>query len=138
MEAFLDLVAQRRINTDALITHRYPIEQAERAYEFLTGKAHGPYIGLVLQYDLEKVHQPGVVLDETAVARRTKRTPDEVRFGVIGAGQFAQGVLLPRLAAQKGVTLRSFATGSGLTARAVAEKYPGCLLHLRLSGNPGR
>ena len=46
-----------------------------------------------------------------------------MRFGIIGAGQFAQGILLPRLKAVPGVAFESVATGQGLTALSVARKY---------------
>src|SRR4029077_18687969 len=38
-------------------------------------------------------------------------------------GQFAQGILLPRLKAVSGVAFESVVTGQGLTALAVARKY---------------
>lgn len=120
MEAFLDLVAQNRIQIAPLISHRFPIERAKSAYDMLTGEAPSSYIGMLLEYEVGKQQDSSVRLGAAVEARRHD---GEIRFGVIGAGQFAQGVLLPRLAAQRGVRLRSFATGSGLTARAVAEKY---------------
>jgi polar amino acid transport system substrate-binding protein len=46
-----------------------------------------------------------------------------VRLGVIGAGQFAQGVLLPAFARQKSVGFQSFCTASGFTSKAIAERY---------------
>ena len=46
-----------------------------------------------------------------------------MRIGVLGAGQFAQGVLLPRLKRIDGAAIAAIATGSGHTARMVAEKY---------------
>ncbi len=120
MEAFLDLVAQKRVRIEPLISRRFPIEQAERAYKMLSDPTSSPFIGMVLEYDIEKRQSTSVAL---TAARRSSHTGSEICFGVIGAGQFAQGVLLPRLAAVRGVAFRAFATGSGLTARAVAEKY---------------
>lgn len=46
-----------------------------------------------------------------------------IRIGVIGAGQFAQGILLPKLQKTAGVEIVGIATGTGVTARAVAGKY---------------
>ncbi|WP_119166676.1 bi-domain-containing oxidoreductase [Algihabitans albus] len=121
MAAFLQLVADGRLRTEPLLTHRYAIAKAETAYGHLLGESMDPYIGILLEYDPQRVQPTAVPLTE---AKLSARAPDgEIRFGVIGAGQFAQGVLLPRLKAVAGVRFQSFATGSGLTARAVAQKY---------------
>src|SRR5581483_3841179 len=46
-----------------------------------------------------------------------------VRLGVIGAGNFAKAVLLPRLAKISGVTLAGIATATGRNAKAIGEQY---------------
>lgn len=123
MEAFLSLVAKGDVRLTPLLTHRYGIEQAEHAYAHLTGdaKPSEPYIGILLEYDPEK-QQPTVV--DVEPGRREARTKSgELSFGVIGAGQFAQGILLPLLQGQEDVRIASIATGSGLTAKNVARKY---------------
>src|SRR5207253_2313316 len=38
IEAFLDLIAERSINVERLITHRIPVEDGERAYRLITGE----------------------------------------------------------------------------------------------------
>jgi predicted dehydrogenase/threonine dehydrogenase-like Zn-dependent dehydrogenase len=125
MEAFLDLIAQRKVQVSPLMTHRFPIEQAQEAYALLAGKPRELYIGIVLEYDAEQVQSATVLLQPPGVSppavRRVAARP--VRFGVIGAGQFAQGILLPRLRKLPEVEICGIATGSGLTARTVAEKY---------------
>src|SRR5262249_22257180 len=44
MQAFLELVAESRVTPKALITHRFPIAQAEQAYALLEGAE--PYLGI--------------------------------------------------------------------------------------------
>src|SRR5829696_4218809 len=51
IEAFLDLLAAGRVNVERLITHRFPIEEGERAYHLIGGETKEPYLGIVLQYD---------------------------------------------------------------------------------------
>ena len=38
MEAFVQLLADRKINVGTLITHRFPVERAQSAYDLITGK----------------------------------------------------------------------------------------------------
>jgi predicted dehydrogenase/threonine dehydrogenase-like Zn-dependent dehydrogenase len=128
MEAFLDLVAAGKVRVGPLVTQRFPIEQATDAYDLLTDPRAELSIGILLEYDPAR-SQPAVVA--TATARdatdpgRTAPRAHGVRFGVIGAGQFAQGVLLPHLRRTPGASIVAVATGSGLTARRVADRY-GC------------
>ncbi|MCF8176971.1 MAG: bi-domain-containing oxidoreductase [Sulfuritalea sp.] len=120
MESFLELLAQGRIKLMPLLTHRYPIEDAEQAYSHLTGASGEPYIGILLEYELDKPQESIVRL---AGAISKVPASDDVCLGVIGAGQFAQGVLLPALKKVPGVCFHGFATGSGLTSVNVARKY---------------
>src|SRR5688500_16404432 len=50
MEAVLDLIAAKKLNVERMITHRFPIADAERAYDLITGKVKERYFGIVLQY----------------------------------------------------------------------------------------
>ena len=121
MEAFLDLLATEKVRLAPLVSHRFPIEQAERAYALLSGETKEPYIGILLSYD-EARPQPTTIAVETKRIAQTVRDRT-VRFGIIGAGQFAQGILLPRLKAVSGVAFEFVVTGQGLTALSVARKY---------------
>lgn len=127
MEAFLDLVAQRKVRLDPLMTHRFPIEQAQEAYALLGGKRRESYIGIVLEYDAERPQPATVTLENGRTPKPTPagRRSSTARFGIIGAGQFAQGILLPRLRKLRNAEIVGVATGNGLTARTVADKY-GC------------
>ena len=120
MESFLDLVAAKRVDAGALTTHRFSIEQAADAYGLFLSKQTEPYVGILLEYDTEKEQPSKVILAEPKAAAGTPG--GQVRIGVIGAGQFAQGVLLPRLRKIEGAVVGAVATGSGTTALPVAEK----------------
>lgn len=121
MAAFLDLVASRRIKLDALVTHRFSIAEADKAYNFLTGRNESPYIGLLLDYENDDHHANSVILEENHSQR--SKSSGEISLGVIGAGQFAQGILLPALKDVPGISFHAFSTGSGLTSVNVARKY---------------
>jgi threonine dehydrogenase-like Zn-dependent dehydrogenase len=49
-EAVLDMMAAGKINMKPLITHRFPFEEAEKAYELISENRE-PYLGIILQYN---------------------------------------------------------------------------------------
>ena len=113
IEAFLDLVAQQRINVLPLITHRFPIAQAERAYELISSSSE-PYLGVLLQYET------GAEIQRTIELKTSRASANEVRLGVIGAGNYVTGKLLPQFKAA-GVEFCSIASASGTSARTVVR-----------------
>ncbi|MCI0337209.1 MAG: bi-domain-containing oxidoreductase [Acidobacteria bacterium] len=119
MQEFLRLVATKAVKLDRLITHHFPIAQAEQAYEIITGKNKEDYLGIVLTYDDTRSDERG----STTITLETGRGADEVNLGLIGAGNFAKSVLLPRLAKASGVSLVGVATATGRNAKAIGEKY---------------
>lgn len=119
LEAFLDLVAQQRINIERLISHRFPIEEGERAYDLITGETKEPYLGVVLTYDTERELQKRV---ELVAAPRTSPKQNVVRVGVIGAGNYVRGMLLPKFKSE-GAEFHSIATASGVSALDVGKQF---------------
>lgn len=121
MSAFLHLVGEGRVTPKALITHRFSIADAERAYALLSGDE--PYIGIVLTYD-EAPLAAGprrIELPSAATGKRPGPTLGQVAF--IGAGNFARSVLLPRLHKRLDCRFTGVATATGLSAASVAEKF---------------
>jgi len=119
MLSFLELVARGVVNVGPLITHRFPIEEAEAAYQLVTGERQERAVAILLEYDGDAL-QPARINLPVARPRATK---NPLRLGVIGAGQFAKGVLLPAFAKQKAARFHAFCTSSGLTSKDVAERY---------------
>jgi predicted dehydrogenase/threonine dehydrogenase-like Zn-dependent dehydrogenase len=125
MESFLELVAREKVKLGALISHRFPISEADAAYKLFTGGNKESLIGLILDYNHEKIHTSSIIIDKAMGKKRSKK--DEISLGVIGSGQFAQGILLPALKEVNGIHFHVFATGSGLTAVNVAKNYKASL-----------
>jgi len=119
MRAFLDLVAKDRVNVRTLISHRFSIEDAEQAYETLEREA---VLGIVLEYP-DAAPTSGVIqIARTSPSHaQTKSASAGVSF--IGAGNFANAVLLPALRRSGAVTLRGVVTATGLSARAAGDKH---------------
>lgn len=120
IEAFLDLIAQRRVNVARLITHRFAIEDAEGAYELITGDTREPYLGVLLVYDTDRDLRSSLEIREATTAARAGE--QSVRLSVIGAGSYVQRMLLPHFQSL-GTNFRSIVTATGITARDVGKKY---------------
>jgi predicted dehydrogenase/threonine dehydrogenase-like Zn-dependent dehydrogenase len=119
IEAFLDLVAEGRINVERLITHRFSIEEGESAYQLIAGETKEPYLGIILRYDTERELERRIVVRS---AKASVGKASAVRVGMIGAGNYAQAMILPYYKAE-GMDFRAITTATGVTARDIAEKY---------------
>lgn len=117
MESFVDLLAMKKFSMEKIITHEFSIENAPEAYEIIDQRK--PYLGIVLEYDVEKEIVDKVVLK---TPEPTKGTNTPV-VGVIGAGIFATSTLLPNLAKINGIKLKGLSAASGISCESVAKKY---------------
>ena len=110
-EAVLGAMSAGQLDPSPLITHRFDLADAARAYELITSDA--PSIGVVLRYP-----DGGATNGNGAHPRRIDRTvssasrPTGTTAAVIGAGNFATRVLLPILK-QRNVRLRTIASAGG-------------------------
>jgi predicted dehydrogenase/threonine dehydrogenase-like Zn-dependent dehydrogenase len=124
MQAFLQLLAERKISLANITTHTFPIEQGEEAYKLITGERKERYIGILLDYGEFQDKSPQV-LTTTAQgngkAERKKGHPK--RIGFIGAGSFATGYLIPNLKAIEGVELITVCNATGITAESVKQTF---------------
>lgn len=116
MEAFLDLVAEKRVEVASLITHRFSIDDALQAYEVISRKDE-PHIGVLLLYDRAKAPRTRIELAPKAPLATT------AFVSLIGAGNYATAKLLPILRSDSRVTLNGVCTSSGLSARDVGERF---------------
>ena len=114
MRAFVDLLAQRKLNIEALISHTFPLKASKEAYQMILGRTKS-FSGVVLEYDITKR------LSRKVALRYQYRSEEDVNIGLIGAGRFAQHILLPALKG-KG-TFIGVASGSPNNARFAAEKF---------------
>jgi polar amino acid transport system substrate-binding protein len=48
MQTIVELIGRRELDVRTLITHRFPVEDAVRAYQLLEGDKREPYLGIVL------------------------------------------------------------------------------------------
>jgi predicted dehydrogenase/threonine dehydrogenase-like Zn-dependent dehydrogenase len=121
LQAFVDLLAAGSLDMQALITHRFPIEQAPLAYELITGKRSEPYLGVLLTYP--RGAQKAVRKIMLNPAMEHKAGDSELSLGVIGAGNYANAVFLPAVKKTGGVRLAGVASSGGLSAQHSARKF---------------
>ncbi len=114
-QAVLSAMAAGQLNPAPLISHHFPISGAPQAYQTLA--ADRTALGVVLEYP------QAAEMSRTVEIRSPQRTePGRARVAVIGAGQFATGVLIPALAAT-GAQITAIASRTGASARHAARKH---------------
>ena len=127
MESFLQLISSGKINIKSLITHRFDISVAEKAYEIISGKTDEKYLGVVLNY-VDSTGQEKSAVATTLDCRSNKTlnfadNNSRIGVGFIGAGNFASGVLLPNIASIKEYNPISIMSGSGVSATTSKERF---------------
>ena len=120
MQAFLELIAAGKMELDRLVTHRFDFQHAVSAYDAVTGEEGASALGVVLRYPTEPADEPRRIHLHREPAPGKARGAS--RIGLIGAGNFAQDVLVPTLK-KLDVRLLGVSSAGGLTARKAAEKH---------------
>ena len=130
LQAFIELLSMGKVNVQALISHRFPIEKAPHAYELILGKRDEPYLGILLTYDQDQqalAGSPEIISPQPTLAEKTQAIkelhPSRVALGVLGAGNFATQVLLPALRETPNLDLVGICSASGLSAQHAANRY---------------
>lgn len=120
-EAVLDMMADSRIDMAPLISHRFEIEEAEQAYDLISGST--PSLGIVLSYPEQPSNTSNTRAGQTiALARTAVQSSSKAVIGVIGAGNYGLAVLMPALKAS-GARLRSVASSAGVSGLHAAKKF---------------
>jgi predicted dehydrogenase len=116
IEAFLHLLRQGSVKVARLVTDRYPIGEAEVAYQRLTDGSAAS-LGLLISYSAEIADCVPQICHLAP-----SRSSGPVTLGLIGAGQHVRDMLLPVLSGLSNVTITAVCTGSGITAKMVGDK----------------
>ncbi|MDO9117854.1 MAG: bi-domain-containing oxidoreductase [Nitrospira sp.] len=122
-EAVLDMLADDRLETEPLISHRIPFDQAVTAYDLISSRA--PSLGIILQYpESDKASQPRLLARTIQLSETTPsgRHPGAPVVGCIGAGNYATQVLLPAFTST-GAILKSVVSSTGVSAAHAGRKF---------------
>jgi predicted dehydrogenase/threonine dehydrogenase-like Zn-dependent dehydrogenase len=119
-EAVLGLMAEGKLEVEPLITHRFPFERAEEAYQLLLSGE--PHLGILLEYP----EKPDAELRQSTIRisppRKARESGDGPVVGLIGTGQQAVRALLPELR-KSSARLKTAADNNGVSAARAARKF---------------
>lgn len=123
MESFLALIASRRIQIKPLITHRFTIDEAEKAYEVVVKPQGDSPIGILLEYPQSveaSTSSPQLPLVVAAV--RQTVAVSRPGIGFVGAGSYARSMLFPAL---RGLPVApiGIVAADGIAATQLGKKY---------------
>jgi predicted dehydrogenase len=119
IEAFIALLASRRIDVAPLVDLVRDFDQAVEVYDDIhDGNIHA--IGILLDYGVDG---PGEARPSQVIAADTIRGAKRATIGVLGAGNYASSMLLPPLKADHRAEIRTIVTTTGLSAASAAQRF---------------
>ena len=117
---FLRLLQRKKVNVKQLISHRFPIADAEDSYaKLIAGNLNKP-IGVLIDYSYNSQIQRNLPL---ASVRSNSPLGENVNLCVIGAGLFGKALLLPALQKISEVCLHTLITNSGSNVEHIGRKF---------------
>jgi predicted dehydrogenase/threonine dehydrogenase-like Zn-dependent dehydrogenase len=120
-EAVLDMMAERRLDVRPLISHRFDIQDAERAYGLVGGT--DPSLGILLQYPARDGTPESRTLALGPVTRPVRTSlVGAPSISAIGSGSYAIGMLIPAFKSA-GARLRSVASNAGVSGLHAGRKF---------------
>jgi predicted dehydrogenase len=121
-------MAKGQLQVKPLVTHRFDISEAAQAYEVITGKKKEKFLGVLLTYpEVEMREETKIVFPSIVHGPHLHRTQVQVssvvHLGVLGAGLFANSVLLPAIKKAGDIELVGIASSGGLHAQHAGKKF---------------
>lgn len=115
-QAVLHAISTGSLQVGLLITERVPLEQYQSVYANISGSSS---IASILEYP---------IIDTSATFNRTIRVSSDSKLesantiALVGAGNFAQGTILPALR-KAGASIKYISSSGGLSSTTLAKKY---------------
>ena len=117
MQAFQELLYSGKIDIGYLTTHEFTLKDAAAAYDLIL-KKNQPFLGILFCYDVDKP------LSFEKIVTGKIKAAGRVALAFVGAGNYAQGNLLPNIPKNDpDVACKGVMTSSGTTCRRVAERF---------------
>ncbi len=123
LAAFLEMISSGKVRIAPLISHRFPFAEAAGAYAMISGKAKKKehFLGVLLAYPPDTL--PAKTVNLRAQPAVKASSGEQVRLGVLGAGNFATLVALPAVSRIKRIEKISIVSAGGLTATLAAKEF---------------
>ena len=124
-EAVLDMMASGALDVKPLISHRFEINDAEKAYGLIAGS--GSSLGILLQYPGYEISESSRTVKLDALVSDTGPMLDsdqvnKVRLSFLGSGNYATAVLIPAFK-KAGALLQKVASSGGVSGVHAGSKY---------------
>jgi predicted dehydrogenase/threonine dehydrogenase-like Zn-dependent dehydrogenase len=119
-EAVLDMMADGRLDVKPLISHRFAIDEAEKAYDLITGTA--PSLGILLEYPTAEEKPDEVLRRATVTLAAPAIGAGKAVLGFVGSGNYATSVLIPAFK-QAGARLKVVASSGGVSGLHAGRKF---------------
>src|SRR5580700_994519 len=124
-EAVLQLMAEGRLQTAPLITHRFPFSSVQQAYALF--ERNESYLGILLEYlnrgEEELIQRSvSIIYPKRTGGVNNSGVAGKNQIAVIGAGSYATKVLLPALHKAK-APVGIIASSGGVSAQHAARKF---------------
>jgi predicted dehydrogenase len=120
LEAYLQALADGRVNVSSLVSKEFPIEEADEAYRYLRDTRPRP-IMVLLTYPSRSSLTEGPAMQ---IIAPSPKQSGAISVAVVGAGAFAREVLLPNLAGLKGrYLIHAVVSRTPAQAKMVARQY---------------
>ncbi len=129
MACFLKLVAEGQVRLEPLVSGKYPMHEAAKAYELLISpeRKQSQVLGILIQYPASQ--EESKVMDTSPtekifLANAIKRSVDGcLGLGIIGTGDFVRSVMLPIFSKHPLIKLRGIVSNNGLHSKILATQY---------------
>ncbi|MEM3449387.1 MAG: bi-domain-containing oxidoreductase, partial [Nitrososphaerota archaeon] len=124
MQAFLNLLEERKINITTLISAIFPIEEAGKAYELILSKDKKA-LGVLLKYEPSKYisSKERISRPMPTVEISPRLIEGKINVALIGAGNFARSTILPIISRISDYNLRAIVTATGINSKQIAIRY---------------
>ena len=124
MEEFLRLLDAGRVHVDALITHRFSLDDAPRAYQTILDPASGS-LAVVLEYAQGSAEAIAANCKPERTVEIPGPRPARSGLGValVGASNIARWAHMPSLPKGSGVSLQAVYSASGARGKNYAQRF---------------
>tara|TARA_B100000161_G_scaffold90469_1_gene63520 strand:- start:1080 stop:3221 length:2142 start_codon:yes stop_codon:yes gene_type:complete len=120
-QAVLYSLEREYLKTKTLISHRFPLDDVESAYDVLSGEEKN--LGILIEYDNKVTNQTQKLLFEDLYKKNTVSNLKNNPFvGFIGSGNYASRVLIPAFA-KSGANFHSLVSSNGVSPSHFGKKF---------------